>query len=76
MANDLYIPPEAQTLLDHWCGDGLIRDWPSEPLDTLWYGFQPEQDEDLRRRYGALVDQALAAHSPRPPASAWSTSAP
>lgn len=60
MANDLYIPPEAQTLLDHWCGDGLIRDWPSEPLDTLWYGFQPEQDEDLRRRYGALVDQALA----------------
>lgn len=60
MANDLYIPPEAQTLLNHWCGDGLIRDWPSESLDTLWYGFQPEQDEDLRRRYGALVDQALA----------------
>lgn len=59
MANDLYIPPEAKPLLEHWCGDGLTRQWPSEPRDKLWFGFDPAQDEDLRRRYGALVDDAL-----------------
>ncbi len=60
MANDLYIPPEAQALLDHWCGDGLARGWPSESRDQLWFGFNPEQDEALRRHYGALVERALA----------------
>ena len=43
MANDLYIPPEAQALLDHWCGDGLARGWPNESRDQLWFGFDPER---------------------------------
>ena len=60
MTTDLYIPPQAKPLLDQWCGDGLTRHWPSEPRDKLWFGFDPAQDEDLRRRYGALVDEALA----------------
>jgi uncharacterized protein (DUF924 family) len=59
MRIDLYIPPKAQELLDHWFGDGLSRGWPSESRQALWFGFNPEQDEDLRRRFGPLVDEAI-----------------
>lgn len=59
MQIDLYLPPKAQELLDHWFGDGLSRGWPSESRQALWFGFQPEQDEDLRQRFGPLVDEAL-----------------
>lgn len=60
MRIDLYIPPKAIGLLNHWFGDGLSRGWPSESKNALWFGFDPEQDEDLRQRFGDLVDQALA----------------
>lgn len=59
MRIDLYIPPKAQELLDHWFGDGLSLGWPSESRQALWFGFNPEQDEDLRRRFGPLVDEAI-----------------
>lgn len=59
MQIDLYIPPKAQELLDHWFGDGLSRGWPSESRQALWFGFNPEQDEDLRQRFGPLVDEAI-----------------
>jgi uncharacterized protein (DUF924 family) len=59
MRIDLYIPPKAQELLDHWFGDGLSLGWPSESRQALWFGFNPEQDEELRQRFGSLVDEAI-----------------
>lgn len=53
------MPPNANELLSHWFGDGLSLGWPSESKQALWFGFDPEQDEDMRRRFGPLVEQAL-----------------
>lgn len=57
---DTALPPTAQALLDHWFADGLRHGWPSEPRGGLWFGATPAQDTDLRERFGAAVDQALA----------------
>lgn len=57
---DKPLPPIAQTLLDHWFADGLRLGWPSEPRGWLWFSAGPAQDADLRERFGAAVNQALA----------------
>jgi len=51
--------PSAQDVLDFWFGDGLQRDWPSNDRQALWFGGGTEQDETIRRRFGALVESAL-----------------
>ncbi len=57
---DKPLHPIAQALLDHWFADGLERGWPSEPRGWLWFSAGPAQDAELRDRFGAAVDQALA----------------
>ena len=52
--------PSAQDVLDFWFGDGLQRDWPSNDCRALWFGGGAEQDETIRRRFGALVESAFA----------------
>lgn len=54
------LPAAAQALLDHWFDDGLRRDWPSASRQALWFRATPAQDDDLRERFGAAVEQALA----------------
>lgn len=52
-------PPAALDVLDFWFGDGLQLDWPSQDHNELWFGGGPVQDEAIRKRFGALVDEAL-----------------
>jgi len=54
------LPAAASTLLDHWFGDGLRQDWPTDDRQALWFRATPAQDEDLRHRFGTIVAQALA----------------
>ncbi len=49
-----------QDVLDFWFGDGLQRDWPSSDHHALWFGGGAEQDETIRRRFGALLESAFA----------------
>jgi uncharacterized protein (DUF924 family) len=49
----------AQDVLDFWFSDGLRCDWPSTDHQPLWFGGGAEQDETIRRRFGALVESAL-----------------
>jgi uncharacterized protein (DUF924 family) len=51
--------PLAHDVLDFWFGDGLQRDWPSNDRQAFWFGGGPEQDETIRRRFGALVELGL-----------------
>lgn len=50
----------AQDVLRFWFADGLQHDWPSSPLNDLWFGGGPAQDALIRQRFGALVDDALS----------------
>lgn len=52
-------PSAALPVLDYWLGDALQRGWPSQSRSTLWFGGGKEQDEDIARRFGSLVEQAL-----------------
>lgn len=54
------LPAAAQSLLDLWFGDGLTRGWPSAPRDDLWFKATPALDAELRQRFGADVEAALA----------------
>jgi uncharacterized protein (DUF924 family) len=54
------LPETAQSLLDLWLGDGLERGWPSAPRNDLWFKATPAQDAELRERFGADVQAALA----------------
>jgi uncharacterized protein (DUF924 family) len=51
--------PTAQDVLSFWLGDGLLYDWPSTDHNTQWFGGGSTQDEQIRHRFGALVEQAL-----------------
>jgi len=51
--------PLAYDVLDFWFGDGLQRDWPSNDRQAFWFGGSAEQDETIRRRFGALVESGL-----------------
>ena len=52
--------PTAQDVLSFWLGDGLLYDWPSTDHSSLWFGGGTTQDEQIRNRFGALVDEALS----------------
>jgi uncharacterized protein (DUF924 family) len=54
------LPPEAREVLDFWFGDGLDKDWPSTDHKDLWFGGGAEQDQQIRDRFGSMVDGAQA----------------
>ncbi len=47
-------------VLDYWFGDAMERGWPSQSRSALWFGGGKELDEDIARRFGAKVEQAMA----------------
>lgn len=47
-------------VLEFWLGDGLDKDWPTQDLGKRWFGGGAELDADIRARFGAAVDEALA----------------
>lgn len=49
----------AQQVLDYWLGDGLLRDWPTVDHNARWFGGGAAQDDQIRSRFGHLVDAAL-----------------
>ena len=49
----------AKIILDYWFG-GLKDGWTADDRLALWFGSQAEDDEDMRRRFGALIDEAVA----------------
>jgi uncharacterized protein (DUF924 family) len=52
--------PQASAVLDYWFGDALTLGWPSKSRSGLWFGGGKAQDEDIARRFGQQVEQALA----------------
>lgn len=52
--------PDASAILDYWFGDALTLGWPSKSRSDLWFGGDKAQDEDIARRFGEQVEQALA----------------
>lgn len=49
-------------ILDFWFGDGLSQGWPQDDRSALWFGGGAQLDEDIRGRFGARVEDALAGH--------------
>lgn len=49
----------AQAVLDYWFGDGLARGWPSRPMGDLWFGGGAAIDQEIRTRFGSLVEEAV-----------------
>lgn len=47
-------------VLDFWLGDGLHTEWPTQDLAKRWFGGGAELDADIRARFGAAVQQAVA----------------
>lgn len=47
-------------VLDYWLGDGIEKDWPTQDLGKRWFGGGAELDAEIRVRFGAAVDEALA----------------
>ena len=52
--------PDASAVLDYWFPDALTLGWPSQSRSGLWFGGGKAQDEDIARRFGEPVGQALA----------------
>lgn len=47
-------------VLDFWLGDGVTQDWPTQDLGKRWFSGGAELDAEIRARFGAAVDEALA----------------
>jgi uncharacterized protein (DUF924 family) len=47
-------------VLDFWLGDGIDKEWPTQDLGKRWFGGGAELDADIRARFGAAVQQAVA----------------
>jgi uncharacterized protein (DUF924 family) len=47
-------------VLDFWLGDGIGKEWPTQDLGKRWFGGGAELDADIRARFGAAVQQAVA----------------
>ncbi|MFC5519487.1 DUF924 family protein [Polaromonas jejuensis] len=60
------IPPQAgdqasaADILDFWLADGLTQGWPTKNLGPRWFGGGAALDEEIRKRFGARVLQAVA----------------
>lgn len=57
--DDTRLPDAAMQVLDYWLGDALQLGWPSQSRSALWFGGGNAQDEDITRRFGAVVERAL-----------------
>ncbi len=53
------LPPAAGDVLDFWFGDALTLGWPSQSRSAFWFQGGKALDDDIARRFGALVEQAL-----------------
>ena len=51
---------EQRAVLDFWLGDGLLRGWPSEPLNDRWFGADGALDHEIGQRFGTLAELACA----------------
>lgn len=49
-----------RAVLDFWLGDNFSTGWPSRDMGKQWFGGSPELDQDIERRFGQQVKQALA----------------
>ncbi len=54
------LPPGARDVLDFWFGDALTLGWPSQSRSAFWFRGGKALDDDIARRFGTLVEQALA----------------
>ena len=52
--------PAWQPLLDWWFGAAVTAGEVAAQRSGLWFGYRAEQDDDARRRFGDLCEQALA----------------
>jgi uncharacterized protein (DUF924 family) len=53
------MPVPSRDVLDFWFGDGLALGWPSDDRSALWFKGGPALDEDIRTRFGPMVERAL-----------------
>lgn len=53
------IPALASEVLEFWFGDTLQADWPEVSRHDVWFGGGESVDEQITRRFGALVETAL-----------------
>jgi uncharacterized protein (DUF924 family) len=47
------------TVLDYWFGDGLVTGWPTQPMGDVWFGGGAVIDQEIRTRFGSLVEAAV-----------------
>jgi uncharacterized protein (DUF924 family) len=47
------------TVLDYWFGDGLVTGWPTQPMGEVWFGGGAVIDQEIRTRFGNLVETAV-----------------
>lgn len=47
------------TVLDCWFGDGLVTGWPTQPMGEVWFGGGAVIDQEIRTRFGSLVEAAV-----------------
>jgi uncharacterized protein (DUF924 family) len=47
-------------VLDFWLGDGVQNEWPTQDLGKRWFGGGADLDAEIRARFGAAVQQAVA----------------
>lgn len=47
-------------VLDFWLGDGVEHEWPTQEQAKRWFSGGAELDADIRARFGAAVQQAVA----------------
>lgn len=53
------MPVPSRDVLDFWFGDGLTLGWPSDDRSALWFSGGPALDEEIRTRFGPMVERAL-----------------
>lgn len=53
------MPIPSRDVLDFWFGDGLTLGWPSDDRSALWFRGGPALDEEIRTRFGPMVERAL-----------------
>ena len=51
---------EPEAILDFWFADGLRLGWPSQDMNSIWFGAGAALDADIKVRFGEQVLQAVA----------------
>lgn len=50
---------DARAVLDYWFGETDADGWPMEDRERLWFGADKADDDDMRRQFGDLIEQAV-----------------